>query len=368
MRIAIYNARAVLPRRILEGATVIIEDGIIKAIWKEDSGLRRRVYSAINANGNYVSPGFIDTHIHGLPAKIFQKEARFGTTSILPAVSCGSRAALGMYAREVKRFIEKDKLGPNILGIRLEGPFISVEKAGAQDKRHILEPGLKKLLDIIRLSAGLLKMMTVAPERISAPVILKELRKRNIIASIGHSDATCGEALKGIRTGISHATHVFNAMSGLDNLPPGVVGAVLASGKVTAEVILDLAHVHKALFRALIERKGTDRVILVTDSIRSELPGNAAKRGGAYRLRSGRIAGSYLTMNRAIGNACRAGDLSIPEAVRLATLNPARLLGLGKKKGSLGAGKDADIVIFDKRFNVKLTMINGNIVYRARGI
>ena len=365
----IYNAKAVLPGRILKDAAIVVEDGIITSISRARNGLRRIPHGAvINAAGHYVSPGFIDTHIHGLPAEIFEKEKRFGTTAILPAVSCSSYASVKAAIKKIGRFIEEDSLGPNVLGVRLEGPFISPEKAGAQDKRYIVEPGVNKLREIIGLCSGRLKIMTIAPERKGAQALLKVLRKNRVLASIGHSNATYAEALGGIRAGVSHATHMFNAMSGLDSRSSGVIGAVLENDEVTAEAILDLVHITGALFRTLIKKKGIDRVILITDSIEHGLPGGVARRKGAYRFKSGRIAGSYLTMNRAVGNACKAAGLSVPEAVRLATLNPARLLGLEKRKGSLGAGKDADIVIFDKFFNVKLTIINGDIIYRARGI
>jgi N-acetylglucosamine-6-phosphate deacetylase len=194
------------------------------------------------------------------------------------------------------------------------------------------------------------------------------LRRHRIIASIGHSNASYNEALEGIRAGISHATHTFNAMSGLESRSPGVTGAVLDSAAVTAEVIADLVHVHGSGVEVLLKTKGIDDIIFVTDSVTHARHGGAKKSLGAYRFENGRLAGSCLTMNRAVANAAATLKLSVPEVVRPATLNPARLLGIAARKGSVGVGKDADIVIFDAKFDVKLTMIKGDIIHRARGI
>ncbi len=371
MRTVIYNARAVLPGRIMEGARIEVDGGRIASL---SAGRKRpsrgKGCLALNARGNFASPGFIDTHIHGLPREIFEHEARFGTTAVLPTVSCTSREGLRSFVDAVEDFVSEDPRGRNVVGLRLEGPFINPAKAGAQDARFIRSPGIRILRDVLSLSKGLLRIMTIAPEMRGALPLIRELKRRRILASIGHSNATYREARQGIRAGISHATHTFNAMRPFEGREPGAVGAVLESDDVWAEVVLDLAHVHEATFRLLLKTKGVDHVILVTDSLTcvrpSQRPPKVSRTNGAYRFPDGRIAGSCVTMNRAVANAVLAGGLSVAEAVRLATVNAARALGIEKKKGTLGTGMDADIILFDERFNVTLTMIGGRIVHSVR--
>ena len=318
----------------------------------------------IDARSCFVSPGFIDCHIHGEPSKIFLNEAKYGTTAFVIAESCAPLNSIYKKAERIKGFIRSDPLGGNVLGMRLEGPYISKVKAGAQDISCIRRPDAKELLQILQKCKGLLKIMTIAPELKDARPLIRLLVKHGVIASIGHSDATFETALEGIEAGISHATHTFNAMSGIDRREPGVVGAVLLDGRVRAEIILDLIHVHRALFRLLLKLKKKENVIMVTDSLASEVPEGVIKSGGAYRFVDGKLAGSSITMIGALKNAVKSADLPLADAVRLITLNPAILLGVDKRKGSIETGKDADIVVFDREFNVKATIIRGKIVYQ----
>jgi N-acetylglucosamine-6-phosphate deacetylase len=213
----------------------------------------------------------------------------------------------------------------------------------------------------------MLRMMTIAPEEAGAIALVHALVGRKVIASIGHSAATCEEAARGISAGINHATHIFNAMRGSDGSDEGVAGAVLYDRKVFAEVILDLVHVSRASFALLMRAKYPDKAILITDSVKALRQNGVKKSLGAYRFADGRLAGSALTMIAAVKNAVKRCGLSLADAVRLATLNPARLLGLDRSKGSIKPGNDADIVIFDKDFNVKMTIVRGKIMYRTKG-
>ncbi|MCX5667369.1 MAG: N-acetylglucosamine-6-phosphate deacetylase [Candidatus Omnitrophica bacterium] len=392
----IKNGRVILKDRIVDGATVEIAGSKIVSIGKnsqlEKRLLRRTKISShpprndevviMDAKGCFVSPGFIDCHIHGEPKNIFSNEARHGTTAFVIAESCAPLDHIYKRAEGIKEFIGTHPFGPNVLGLRLEGPYISKSKAGAQDPKFIRSPDAKELSSIIRHCLGLLKIMTIAPELSGAKPLIKLLRQRNIIASVGHSDATYESAVEGIDAGIIHSTHTFNAMSHLDRREPGVVGAVLTDDRVAAEVILDLIHVHRALFGLLLKLKKSDKVIVVTDSLAaldylgkngdSPLRGQSpffqspffAMTGGAYRFEDGRLAGSSLTMIGALKNAVKSADLPLEEALNTITINPAKLLGVEDNKGSIAAGKDADIVIFDKEFNVKTTIIRGKIAYR----
>ncbi|MCX5666676.1 MAG: N-acetylglucosamine-6-phosphate deacetylase [Candidatus Omnitrophica bacterium] len=357
----IKNGRVILKDRIVDGATVTISDGKIAAIDRKTAP--KKGAFVIDAKGCFVSPGFIDCHIHGEPEKIFFNEARHGTTAFLIAESCAPLSYIYKRAESIKEFIRTHPFGPNVLGLRLEGPYISKARSGAQDAACIRKPDVKELSDIIKRCSPVLKLMTIAPELNGAKPLIKLLRKHKIIASIGHSDAAYESAVEGVDAGISHSTHTFNAMSPVDRRDPGVAGAVLLDDRVTAEVILDLIHVHRALFGLLLKLKKRDKVIVVTDSLVSEPPEETTAMGGAYRFKDGRLAGSSLTMIDALKNAIKSANLSLQEALNTITLNPAKLLGVEESKGSIVVGKDADIVVFSKEFDVKMTMIRGRIAF-----
>jgi len=361
MNIYIKNGSVILKDRIADGATVTINDGRIAAISRKRAP--KKGSFVIDAGGCFVSPGFIDCHIHGSPEKIFFNEAKHGTTAFVIAASCAPLNYIYNRAEEIKKFMMRHPFGPNVLGLRLEGPYISKEKAGAQNTACIREPDVKELSFIVSRLASLLKIMTIAPELKNAGPVIRSLVKNRVIASIGHSDATYETALAGIDAGITHATHIFNAMSGIDRREPGAVGAVLMDDRVTAEVILDLIHVHRALFELLVKIKKKDKIIIVTDSIVAETLEGVEASGGAYRFSDGKLAGSSLTMMGALKNAIRSANLPLREALNMITLNPAKLLGVEKNKGSIAAGKDADVVIFNKEFDVKMTMIRGRIAF-----
>ena len=357
--IHIKNGDAILKDRIVKDVSVLIGGSKIVSVGKKSS----KDAIVIDAKDCFVAPGFIDTHIHGEPREIFRNEVRHGTTSIVIAQSCAPLAAIYETIDRIKSFVETSPVGTNVLGVRLEGPYINARKAGAQDRRYIRKPAARQLDTIVKRCGALLRIMTIAPEIQGALPLIRSLKKKDIIASIGHSYATFGEARDGIAAGIGHATHLFNAMRGMDSREPGVVGAVLSARSVVAEIILDLVHVHASLFGLVIQTKGLDRTVLVTDSVKASRSAAIRLARGAYRFRDGRLAGSSLTMMGAVKNAVRSAGLDMASAVRLATANPARMLGIQRTKGSLAAGKDADIVIFDKNFEAQLTLIRGEVVY-----
>lgn len=361
--ILIINADLILRDRVLPRSSVLIRGAKIASV-----GVARPPKGAhiIDARGHYVSPGFIDTHIHGDPADILPYEIKHGTTAIVVAESCAPPDGIAAKARRIRQFMRTDPLGASVIGMRLEGPYISREKAGAQDRRYIRRPDARACAALIDACGGTLKMMTLAPELPGAPALIRLLARHGVRPSIGHSYATCRQAWEGMRAGIRHATHMFNAMRPADLRGPGVVGAVLSDMRAVAEVILDRIHVPDALFELLYHTKGPDGVILVTDSVRAERRRLVRRARGAYRFPGGRLAGSALTMEQAVRNAVRLG-LSVPHAVRAASANPADAFGVGRRTGSLEAGKDADIVICDKDFHVKMTMARGRILFRTRG-
>ena len=364
-RICIKNGTVVLPHALLKNAPVLIDGAKIVLVGGKIKPPKNA--TTIDARGCFISPGFIDTHIHGTPEEIFKNEIRFGTTSIVIAESCAPLDEIFRKIREIKEFTGKNPFGRNLLGVRLEGPYISKEKAGAQDERYIRSPDKKEALKIIKECDPLLRIVTIAPELKGAIAIIKLLKYNKIIASMGHSNATYEEAVSGIATGINHATHIFNAMRIPDKREPGASTAALLADSVMAEIILDLIHVPKALFDLLIKVKGVDKTILITDSVRAEKRPDVKKIGGVYKFKSGTIAGSSLTTIDALENSVKECGLSLTDAVKMLTVNPAKLLHIERRKGKIAVGMDADIVIFDKDFTVKTTIINGNIIYRQKG-
>ncbi|MBP7055285.1 MAG: N-acetylglucosamine-6-phosphate deacetylase [Candidatus Omnitrophica bacterium] len=360
-KIYIKNASVILPARILKNSSVTILGERVSSVGpvrNPPSGAK-----VIDASGLYVAPGFIDTHIHGLPEDIFDNEIRYGTTSIVVALSCDSLPRLYAKVDRIKRFIDSNRLGGNVVGVRLEGPYINKLKSGAQDKSFIHRADPRELIRILKRCGPLLKMMTVAPEIPGAGSIIKILKAHGVIASIGHSNALYKEAVRGIDKGITHATHLFNAMRGMNRGYPGAADAVLADRRVIAEIILDMVHVNKECFAIAAKSKRPDKLVLITDSIRADLKKGVWEKDGVYWVSKNVKAGSCLNMIGAVKNAVTLAGVSLIEAVRFVTLNPAKLFKIDKTKGSIAAGKDADLVIFDKNFDVKMVMVRGRISY-----
>ncbi|MFH1995615.1 MAG: N-acetylglucosamine-6-phosphate deacetylase [Candidatus Omnitrophota bacterium] len=366
-RILIRNGDIILPNAILRKADLLIEGGKIRSVTRAfPSSMLTGNDLILNARGSYVAPGFIDTHIHGDPKDIFKRELKRGTTAILPALSCSSLAELNAKVAAIGNFIKEDPLGSNVFGVRFEGAFINRLKRGSQRQEFIQPASVKRASSFLKRTSGLLRVITVAPEVTKALPVIRYFAKRGVIVSLGHTDANYRETLRGIDAGITNVTHLFNAMRQIDRREPGAAGAALTDDRVTVEVILDGIHIHPAVFRIVVMSKGLKNICLVTDSVAADIPRTAKREGAVFRLRNSAIAGSALSMNRAVENAVTFGKLTIPEAVRLATLNPARHMGVDKEKGSLSVGKDADVVIFDKKFNVKTTIVQGAVVYQKR--
>jgi N-acetylglucosamine-6-phosphate deacetylase len=360
--IFIMNGALIAGRRIVNDRSLLIRGGLIHSVGRRPPPPGATV---IDASGLYVSPGFIDCHIHGEARKVLKNEIPHGTTSVVIAISCAPLGAIYDEAARLKDFIRNDPLGASVIGFRLEGPYINPLKAGAQDRRYIRGGGVKELSRILARCGGPLRIMTIAPELGSAGPMIRLLRDRGVIASIGHTYADYKEARRGVRMGISHATHIFNAMRSRKEGGPGAAEAALSDPGVVAEVIPDLVHVGEKRLRHIFKKKGAGKTILVTDSIAAS-GGSAARRtGGAYRFRDGRLAGSSITMMDGIRNVVTRCGAGLAAAVYMATMNPARLLGVDARKGSLEAGKDADLVIFDRHFNVKMTVLRGRIAHRS---
>ena len=353
--IHIFNATIILPESILKHSSVTLKGSKIFALNKKAP----KGALPVDARGAYLSPGFIDTHIHGNPDNIIRNETKYGTTAFVAAVSCGRPVP------EISGY-------SGTLGVRLEGPYINPAMAGAQDKRYIwtsiphrgwnylnrFHPrcGISPLSG---MDVPTVKMMTLAPEMPGAGPLIRLCKERGVIPSIGHSDASYEEAKKSFDLGIRHATHLFNAISGPRHGTAGAGLAALFDKRVTVEVIADLKHVRPELLRLVFAVKDPAKIMLITDSVRAEKPLMSTPGVDI------RVAGAGHMID-CVKNVVKYCGVSLIDAVRMASTNPAGFFGAGRRKGSIAPGKDADLVIFDKNFNVKFTVIGGKIVYQKK--
>ena len=341
-------------------------------------------FEIVDLGENFISPGFIDLHLHGALGKdildadveslkiIASFQSRCGVTGFVGATMSTSVESLAN-AVEAVRAAQTLSMESEILGVYIEGPFINVYKKGAQNSLfvgNLDDEETKRILDGLN---GLKAIIPVAPEIPRQMNLIPEFKKKGIIAAIGHSNATYTQATVSFKAGISHATHLFNAMRDFHHREPGVVGAVLDSKTVTSEIIADRVHVHPASIRIALAQMGVDRICLVTDSFKASGLGDGVYEVGnsqvfvegekAFLLESDTLAGSVVTINKMMKNVCEWCELSVPEVVKMVTINPARILGLDDRMGRLKEGFQANLVVFDGEFNIKKTILKGREVY-----
>ena len=374
---AIVNAKLIYQDTIVEDKILLFEKAIVKIV--DDINFDN--VEVVDANGNYVSPGFIDLHIHGSGgADVMDATAealelisstllQTGTTSFLPTTMTMSRKHIDNALQNIQLH-GQNVTGAQILGIHLEGPFINASKHGAQDKSYIQAPDRALINDYMNE----VKMITLAPEVEGAESFIKYLSEQypHVILSIGHSDASYEKSKESFSWGVSHATHLFNAMNSYHHREPGIVGAVFDS-EVTCDIIADLVHTHPSALE-LVHQVKKDKLILITDAMRAgcmkcgsyDLGGRKVMvEGSKAILEDGTLAGSVLKLNVALKNMTTVTSMTVVEAVNAVTKIPAHKLGL--KKGELKVGYDADIVIFDEKFSIISTIVGGEVKYQREG-
>lgn len=375
----------ILEDKVLSGGVVLVEGDKISAVHPRESPLKEKDVSLIDYKDNFISPGLVDLHLHGALGKdvmdgevnslelIASHQARHGVTGFLGTIMSASLDSMLKAVGAVKK-ATKLQLPSEILGVHIEGVYSSLRRKGAQDPDFIREMNQEEIQLLIQAFSGLKTIISMAPEVKSNRSFIKPLTEKGAVVSIGHSDATYEEALESFEEGISHATHLFNAMSGYHHREPGVIGAVLDSSRITAEVIADGLHIFPSALRLALAAKGYDKICLITDSIKAVGLGDGiyqmgnlevVLKGSEARLRkSGTLAGSVLTLNKAVKNAFQWTGMALNQAVNLASLNPSRVIGLEHEMGSIQEGKCANLVVFDKEFNVLETYLRGRSVFK----
>jgi N-acetylglucosamine-6-phosphate deacetylase len=376
----ILQGTVILPDRLLVRGQVVVEDGVIQEVLEENSRHR----PTIDFGDGCIAPGFIDIHTHGIAGAdtmdgreesiglMARRFAAHGVTGFLPTTVTQSIAVTAQAVRCVSSFMaaqdRQPPTGARVLGIHLEGPWISPDYKGAQNERYILPPTEEAVRTILDAAGGAVKIVSLAPELPGADAVIRLLLAAGVIVSIGHSGATYEEALHGVELGATHVTHCFNAMTPLHHRQPGIVGAALLQDKLFAELIADGVHVHPAVMRLLVRQKTRHRVMLITDSMSAaELPDGQYELGGQdvfvhgaeARLQSGALAGSTLVLDAAVRTVVQFCGVSLLDAVFMAATTPALALGLADSKGTIAQGRDADFTFLDSSLHPQGVMIGG---------
>lgn len=340
----------------------------------------------IDAQGATLAPGFIDLHVHGAvgyevmdaDAQGLRAMARFyarhGVTSFLATTWTATGSAIMQALEVVDECMGPMPDGATVLGAHIEGPYLNVSKCGAQDPALIRPAEPDEALPI--LETGIVRLLALAPEIPGNGWLIDACVERGITVSAAHTAATYDDMVAAVSRGLRQTTHTYNAMTPLGHREPGVVGAALTLPELSCELIADNIHVHPAAMDVLVRARGVDHVILISDAIRGAgMPEGEYQidtrrvfvRDGAVRLPDGTLAGSILTLDRALRNILTATGLPLEKAWPMSSLNAARAIGVSASKGSLEVGKDADLVLLDPELAVRLTIAEGRVVYAAEG-
>jgi N-acetylglucosamine-6-phosphate deacetylase len=372
----LHTARALTPTAEIPGAGILVRDGVIDAIGPRESMSLPAGAQEISAVEQTAIPGFVDVHIHGAGGRdvmegtdegltvVAETLARHGTTSFVATTVTASpddtcRSVEGI-ARFITQQLQTDNPRAEVLGVHYEGPFLNKARRGVHPAEWLQAPSTELLERLLQAASGNARILTLAPELLGAVPCIEAARTAGVVVAMGHTDATYEEARAAISRGVRHAVHVYNAMRPFSHRDSGVIGAVLTSTEVSAELIADGVHVEEAAMRVLLQAKGPGGVILVSDGISATgMPDGKYYLGnfevtvlnGVCRNAEGKLSGSTLTLDRALRNIVALG-IPLADTVRMLTTNPAKLLGIEFKKGTLRTGADADIVLLDQNLQI----------------
>lgn len=375
----IRDAQILCPQGFIKGPSLLIQDRKIHRLSEnipEEVGMK-----VIDGRGLYLLPGLIDLHLHGAMGRSFEEAegesliiiskalAQWGVTGFLPTLTPSPLAQIHKAISFIKEMKDSPLMASKVLGINLEGPFLNPLRAGALNKTHFLKPDLKVLQALLKASEDALKVMTLAPELPGALSLFPLLKEYGVAIAGGHSDATYEEALTAHEAGLSHISHLFNAMRPFHHREPGLVGAALMHEGFSVELIPDGHHLHSLALHLVLNLKGPERVALVSDSCPAMgmpdgsypfLGQECILKDGSFRQKdTGALAGGASTLFSSIRRLHRQMGLPLDQLLQMASLVPAALLGIHQKKGSIEEGKDADLIIADQELRILKVFIEG---------
>lgn len=389
--IKIVNARIITPERITEKGTLLIEDGLIKGVGECAPG--KWEGEILDAEGAYVSPGFIDIHVHGGGGADFmdnnvdaflhiaETHARFGTTGMLPTTLTSDQATLQETFCVYEKAVDVKRDGAQFYGLHLEGPYFAMNQRGAQDPRFIRNPDPAEYEPILKQYKHLIARWSAAPELPGALDFGRRVLEEGILVALAHTDAVYDDILKGLDCGYRLATHLYSGMSGMTRKNAyryaGAIESCLLLDEIDVEIIADGVHLPEPFLKLICKIKNKDKIILITDAMRaagttdtvstlgSKIQGlNVIVENGVAKLPDRTsFAGSVATADRLIRVMVYEAGVALVDAIRMMTLNPARIIGIDRYTGSIELGKNADLVIFDEDIHIKKTIVKGKLVY-----
>lgn len=378
----INNGTLVCEDKLLPNRSLVVTGGKIVSLNQVDA---IPAMECIDAAGLIIAPGFIDLHVHGADGadimdcdpvslqRIADYHGRRGTTAMLATIAPSTTKIMSL-ALETAVGCTTSDTGSGIIGANLEGPFLNRSHNGALAIPFLRQPDQHEMKELLAAGQGKVRIVTLAPELAGASEIVELLSSCGVIPSLGHSAATFNQTINAARKGLKHITHIFNAMAAMHHREPGPAGAALITPELSVEVIADGIHVHRAMLQLLLHVKG-DRLVLVSDAIAA-----AGLREGCYsfggqeiivketraEVPGGRLAGSTITMLDAVRNIMKFTGIKLPQAIRLASANPAAVLGL-QKKGRIAPGFDADLVLLEPNLEPFLVMVEGRTIFSKTG-
>ncbi len=390
-KLKIINGRVITSQRIIDHASLLISDGIITEIGEKKISSEADII--LDARGKYVSPGFIDIHVHGGGGSDFmdstvkdfltiaETHLRYGTTALVPTTLTAEKEDLLHTLEIYKKANAKNKAGAQFMGMHIEGPYFAMSQKGAQDPRYIRKPDEKEYSEIIEKAGGIIARWSAAPELEGAMKFGRYLQAHDILPAIAHTDAVYDDVVNAFENGYTLATHFYSSMSGVTRRNAfryaGVIESVYLMDEMDVEIIADGVHLPAPLLKLIYKIKGVDRIALITDAMRAAGMGpgesilGSKKNGLKVIVEDGvaklpdrsSFAGSVATTDRLVRTMVNVAGISLIEAVRMMTLTPARIMKINKHKGSVTIGKDADIVIFDEKINIQSAIVGGKILY-----